>query len=379
MVNTRNSKGYFSDYFEIERTTLEQYGAFDISLIADLPLFIDPFLLFQSDKPEYKKLHLDIIQYLKYLRDMSIYSLAPGRLESLYYFSEVKQNYLGFSSSGNRGHGLGSKFAHTLKANLSDLLHAFGDEKLTKTAHFEKLCLISEGVGRDTISDFTTNLIKNYLLTYTQEFAKNHIAPKYRKLLRVERVRYDEQLGIWVIGEFDLPIFQNDYVILTPKDMLTREDTWISRSDYYSDFFGVVKSTSNAQLSADLDSYLKRTLVKDYKIEDLHKAIAKFSRMHPELIDYFIKSKEDNGGKAIERSALYVADSESFFVDQCGKFIEYLASDTEFYTIGYHTKTETLKRILFLKDMIENKGCWTIFYNKGKPIPREEDLQVCLD
>jgi hypothetical protein len=26
--------------------------------------------------------------------------------------------------------------------------------------------------------------------------------------------------------------------------------------------------------------------------------------------------------------------------------------------------------------MIENKGCWTIFYNKGKPIPREEDLHV---
>ncbi len=26
--------------------------------------------------------------------------------------------------------------------------------------------------------------------------------------------------------------------------------------------------------------------------------------------------------------------------------------------------------------MIENKGCWAIFYNKNKPIPREEDLHI---
>jgi hypothetical protein len=38
----------FSDYFEV----------------SDLPLFIDPFLLFNSDKPEYRRLHDSIIDYL---------------------------------------------------------------------------------------------------------------------------------------------------------------------------------------------------------------------------------------------------------------------------------------------------------------------------
>jgi len=50
---------YFSDVFGVTEKTLDQYGAF-ISLITDLPLFIDPFLLFYSDKPEYQKLHNDI-------------------------------------------------------------------------------------------------------------------------------------------------------------------------------------------------------------------------------------------------------------------------------------------------------------------------------
>jgi len=43
-------KLYFSDFFEVSRSELEEHGAFDVSLLADLPLFIDPFLLFNSRK-----------------------------------------------------------------------------------------------------------------------------------------------------------------------------------------------------------------------------------------------------------------------------------------------------------------------------------------
>ncbi len=42
-------KIYFSDFFEVLPALLEEYGAFNISLLNDLPLFIDPFLLFNSD------------------------------------------------------------------------------------------------------------------------------------------------------------------------------------------------------------------------------------------------------------------------------------------------------------------------------------------
>lgn len=46
-------KIYFSDFFNVTPDILDKYGAFNISLINDLPLFIDPFLLFGSKKPEY--------------------------------------------------------------------------------------------------------------------------------------------------------------------------------------------------------------------------------------------------------------------------------------------------------------------------------------
>ncbi len=42
----------FSDLFKIDESVVEGYGAFNISLPGDLSLFIDPFLIFNSPKPE---------------------------------------------------------------------------------------------------------------------------------------------------------------------------------------------------------------------------------------------------------------------------------------------------------------------------------------
>jgi hypothetical protein len=366
MEQEPNLKLYFSDYFKVPRSDLDKYGAFDISLISDLPLFIDPFLLFQN--PKYQPLHDLIIDYLKYLRDISVSQvISEGRLRSLFYFSEVEQNYLGFTFMGNKGHGLGRLFAHALNMNLAKIFTSFGQETITKGIHLEKLCLISRGVGRDTISDFVTNLIKEYLLSYTETFTLANIRDEYRASFTVERVRFNKELGVWTTKTFTLPVFNNSYVILTPKDMLTREENWINRSDYMSDFFTIVGAPSGEQLRADLDEYFRRVLSENYTLKQMQQAIQGFTSLHPELIDYYIKSKEDNGDKAIARSALYVSESELLFLDQFGGFAKFLNS-IFFYKIGFKT--------MFLKDAIENKGCWKIFYNKDKPITREEDLHV---
>ena len=57
----------FSEYFGVSTEDLQKYGAIDISLVADIPMFIDPILIFNSNKKEYKKLHEDIIRYMHFL------------------------------------------------------------------------------------------------------------------------------------------------------------------------------------------------------------------------------------------------------------------------------------------------------------------------
>ena len=99
---------YFTDYFNINKEILDEYGAFDISLINDLPVFIDPFLLFTSEKDEYKALHDKIIEYIAFLRDRSQDgAIRPGLIKSWFHFPEVKQSWLGYSKNGNNGRGLG--------------------------------------------------------------------------------------------------------------------------------------------------------------------------------------------------------------------------------------------------------------------------------
>ena len=41
-----NPQLLFTDYFQIETSVLDKYGALNICIEADLPLFIDPFFAF---------------------------------------------------------------------------------------------------------------------------------------------------------------------------------------------------------------------------------------------------------------------------------------------------------------------------------------------
>jgi hypothetical protein len=127
---------FFSDTFGIDPLVIEKYGAFDISLINDLPLFIDPFLLFHSEIDEYQALHRQIIDYLVFLRDRATEGpVSNGDLRNWYCFPEVKQNWFGFSLAGNGGSGLGINFARELHANLHVIFSNFGDEKITEGSH----------------------------------------------------------------------------------------------------------------------------------------------------------------------------------------------------------------------------------------------------
>jgi hypothetical protein len=189
---------YFTDFFNVASETLEEYGAFNVSLINDLPLFIDPFLLFDSDEPQYNALHDEIIKYVKFLRDVSTdAAISKGLIEHGFRFPEVSQNWLGFSQTGNKGSGLGPDFAAALHRNLHRVFTDFGSETITRGSHLEKLCLLGDGVGRDHLSDFTTNLIKGYLLEYTQTFARDHIDPGMRQTFAIDKVSFDYGARRW--------------------------------------------------------------------------------------------------------------------------------------------------------------------------------------
>ncbi|MEO8271867.1 MAG: hypothetical protein ABI557_19245, partial [Aureliella sp.] len=374
---TESARIYFTDFFGVPPDVLAHYGAFNVACIVDLPLFIDPFLLFTSEKAEYQRLHNEIIKYLSFLRDQSVKgNVNDGLLEAWYCFREVSQNKLGFCFTGSSGRGLGMDFARALNANLHQLFSDFGNEQVTKGSHLEKLVLIRDRVGRDNISDFTTNLIKAYLLKYTQTFADRHIDPLKLKKVNVSKVRFNYECGTWEGGVFTLPWFVDDYVLLTPEDILTKDDTWINKEDLRREFPTIREAIPNMALRAQIDSYFRNVLPRRPTVKDKRAAVEKTLRKFHELIDYYIRHKEDHGAEAQNRSIQNVREVDDRFIRNVSYLVSLVAKHSQFYTEPSGTIEETRRKIDYLKQVIENQDGYRIFYVNGEPVERERDLQI---
>lgn len=373
---------YFSDFFGIDHEVVDQFGAFDVSLVNDLPLFIDPFLLFHSEKPEYQALHQSMINYLVFLRNRAASGpVRDGLLHAWYCFPEIKQNWLGFSLVGNSGSGLGMDFARTLHANLHKVFHDFGNEKVTASSHLEKVCLIADGVGRDNISDFTTNLILDHLCRYTQTFATAFLQPNQIRQVAVGKAIFNYGTEAWVRREYKLPWINGDFVLLTPKDMLTRDENWINKGDLIRNFEQIPTAIPDADLRAQVSNYFHAILSKSERRRgptagERAAAASETIRHFPGLIDYYIRLKEQRGDDATDISSDKVIATEYQFVRQVREFQTLLLGTTSFYTTGGETYAEAHQRIAYLKDVIENKGGHRLFYDKDQPIHREKDLQI---
>lgn len=372
---------YFSDFFGVDEDVVESYGAINISLINDLPLFIDPFLLFNSEKEQYQEIHQEIISYLLFLQTQAEkYSSAPdGMVSSWYVFPEVKQTWLGFSLDGNSGRGLGKEFAINLHKGLQTIFKDFGKEKITKSPHMEKLCLISPMVGRDKISDFTTNFAKKYLLKYTSDFAAEYLDSSQVSKFNVPKVEFNYDTMTWKSKEYLLPCFNDDYVLLTPIDLLTRDETFINRNDMIRNLRNIAPTVEDDSLRFELNNYFFDVLSKKKKEmsqTEKDKAATRLIVEHPQLIDYYIKYKEDNEAVATSISKQVVQEVKQLFNTQLQELAKLLVTKTDFYKTESDSHDEAYKRVMFLKSVIEDMDGYRIFYFDGKPLKRESDLQV---
>lgn len=367
----------FSDVFEVDPATVEAHGAFNVALVADLPLFVDPFLIFNSPNPTYQGLHQGIVEYLLFLHQKAQSGeLSDDLIKAWYRFPEIKENWLGFSATGNEGRGLGKTFAMALHTNLYALFTDFEQAKVAKGIHLEKLCLVGRGVGKDSISDFTNNLIHHYLLEYTQKFAVNHISPSMRRRIQVSKVRFNYHTETWQSDEFDLPVHNGRHVLLTPTNILTKENTWINKTDLVKEFSWIPDAVSNDELRGQINNYFRSLLPKRATTRDESDAVRRTLLKFPALIDYYIRYKEDHGDEARSISARRVIDSRELYVKQFAQLPGLLDRETDFYKVEETTLQAARTRALFLKDVVENKGGQRIFYVRGQVIQREQDLQI---
>lgn len=367
---------WFTDYFNVDPAVLEEYGAYDISLVTDTPLFIDPFLLFNSEDDKYQALHEGMLEYLRFLKAKGALPLTDASIQNWYAFREVKQNWLGFTEDSNAGHGLGKKFARALHQAFSGMLKDFGEETVTASSHLEKLALVSDGVGRDTISDFTTNLTKHFLCRYTEDFAKDHIDAELCDTFAVTRAAFNYRSETWATKRYVLPRLGKDYVLLTPMDILTKDDTWINRSDMLSRFDLLPAALPDAQLRAQVDNYFKRVLGRNPTAKQAREARARTIKQFPELADFYIALQEEDGDQARETSLDKTKETQALLRDQVKLAVRDLTEKTTFFDKPWTSYDEALKAVEVFKYYVEHQdGYRVINGGNGRGFAKESVVQ----
>lgn len=333
---------YFSEVFGVDPDVMEQENVFDVSLISDLPLFIDPFLIFQSSKPSYRKLHESIVRYVKFLQTKSIGgSIAPHQMQEWFHFKEVKQNWFGFSVGTNQGKGLKTTFAKGAIAGLIGPVKDFGSEAVSKGSHVERMFLFTGGTGKDGLSDFITNLCKEFLLEFTQEFAERHLADDQCKVMRIDRASFNYEIERWQEGTFRLPIHGTQYVLLTPSDLLTHAIPWINRPELFKKFGSIVESIDDGHLRGQVNDYLAQKLApppnhppgKPFKPSkrDEIEAQEELLRRHPKIANWYVKEKESDGETAIKLSKAKVVRAADIYRTRVVQFVQQHLRPTGFF------------------------------------------------
>ena len=239
------------------------------------------------------------------------------------------------------------------------------------------MTLIGKGIGKDFISDFSVNLIFEYLLEYTQEFALNNLPSSKTKKFTI-RCKFNNELMVWTPREFILPYFyleNGDFILLTPMDILTKDESYICGSDLRINFRSITNAIGNSSLRDAINSYFHKRLPRNAKKKDIDHAIFETINKYPEILDYYISFKEKNKDKSKKISIAKVNMIKKELISTLSRFCEKVYENSDFFEIQPNSYEEALQRALYLKDVIENNDGYRIFYSNGKPVASENTIQ----
>lgn len=244
----------------------------------DLPLGIDPFLLFKSRDSEYRQLHMLLIATF----NAGVAAIREGNTDEahrLFDFPEVSAIGLGYTQGGKRGSGVGGYLAGL----IIDTLEASPALQQRGVRHVEEMQLLSAGIGPDRISDITANVLKRFLIDYTQRQCRIWNV-EMATSVPVSHI-FNHLSKEWEDAFEDLPIspINGTPILLVPR-RIVRVLPWIN----YDDF---VRSEFNAYLKARRDQIKKSN--SQAKTE-----VVTVTRQDISLVDRYVKAREAQGGEA---------------------------------------------------------------------------------
>jgi hypothetical protein len=250
-----------SDYYDLGIAQAECDFAIPF-LDEDLPLHVDPFLLWRSPSLQDQALHTAMVA----ATDSLIRRFRTGQQAEmaalLAVLSECAEAGLGMSANRS-GRRISIAQAHDVLSTLAAIPqirdHGIG--------HIEVIQLVVDGIGKDRISDLTCSLLKSFLIDFTVEQAKKYGIPTESVLVTDI---YNHQTGALGNEHVALPVSPETRraVLLVPKRWL-RYAPWIA-----------------------VDSFFDGGYVQGEGVPTDRAAILLYNRSHYGLVESFIAQRE---------------------------------------------------------------------------------------
>lgn len=193
----------------------------------DIPLYLDPFLLWKSPSLQDQALHTAITNSFNYLNYLLKKNRSDEARSILINMSECQEVGLGVSKTRK-----GSLIGQAQAQKILDLFKDIPEYSQFGFTHFEVIQLYISGISKDRISDIACNYIKSFLIDYTIEQCEIVGIPTEGVILDSIYNYKTNTLDINQKAYLPVNPVTKEPLIFTPKRWL-RFNPWINFEDYF--------------------------------------------------------------------------------------------------------------------------------------------------
>ncbi len=192
----------------------------------DIPLYVDPFLLWRSPSQQDQALHTSLINSFNHLGYLVKQGRQKDAIDLLIALSECDEVGLGLSRT-REGHRIGAQTAEKILSLFHDIPQYYN----SGFVHFEEIQFFVDHIAKDRISDFTCSFLKSFLIDYTIQECQTIGIPMSKVHVQIysysENRLKSEDVTLPVNPENEKPI------LFVPKRWL-RCNPWINFDEYFA-------------------------------------------------------------------------------------------------------------------------------------------------
>lgn len=219
-----------NDYYQIPFTQEEVDFAIPF-LDEDIPLYVDPFLLWKSPSQQDNALHTLITNSFNQLGFLFNRGNEEEAVQTLINLSECNEVGLG-NSKTKEGKRIGKNLAYSILSTFKDI------PQISKSGfiHFEEIQLLVNTFSKDRVSDIACNFLFSFLVDYTWQQSEKYKIPREKvtldKIYNSKKYKFEREEDVY------LPInpITKQPIVFVPKRWL-KFIPWINLDDYFQNYY----------------------------------------------------------------------------------------------------------------------------------------------